>query len=444
MKIIIAGAGEVGTHLAKMLSSEDEDILVLDKSAEKLEALDANYNLMTHRGSPISFDAQRESGVEGCDLFIAVTPSETANILACQIAKALGALHTVARIDNYEYLREGNRDFFDELGVDSLIYPEMLAAREIMTALEVSWARHWFELHDGELILIGVKIREDAPIIGHKLKDLTSANHYTHVAAIKRNHGTIIPRGDDEVAAGDIIYFTTTKEHVEDIRTLCGKRDQHIKRVLVMGGSRIAVRFAELAREKFRVKMIEIDRNHCNKLAEKCPDARIVYGDARDIDTLREQGVQDFDAFVALTDSSEANILTCLSAKELGVEKTIAEVEDIQFISQAENLNIGTIINKKLIASSKIFQILLDTDTDSSKCLALADAEVAELEVHEGAKVTKGPIHTLRLPRDITMAGMIRDGKGMLVSGSTQLRAGDHVLVFTLGGAIHKLDKLFN
>lgn len=445
MRIIIAGAGEVGTHLAKLLSSEDQDILVIDKSAAKLEVLDANYNLMTHRGSPISFDAQRESGVEDCDLFIAVTPSETENILACQIAKELGALHTVARIDNYEYLRNDNRRFFDNLGVDSLIYPEMLAAREIMTALERSWARHWFELHDGELILVGVKIRENAPIIGHQLKDLTAVNHNIHISAIKRNHGTIIPRGDDDIRVGDIVYFTTTKAYIDDLRQMCGKKDQTIRRVMVMGGSRIAVRFADLAHDKFKVKLIEIDRSHCDKLSEKCPsDIRIVYGDARDIDTLRDQGIQDFDAFVALTDSSEANILTCLSAKELGVEKTIAEVEDIQFISQAENLNIGTIINKKLIASSKIFQILLDTDTDSSKCLALADAEVAELEVHGGAKVTSAPIYRLKLPRDITFAGLIRDGKGMLVSGQTQLRAGDHVLAFTLGGAIQKLDRLFN
>lgn len=444
MKIIIAGAGEVGTHLAKMLSHEDDDVLVIDKKIEKLDYLDANYNLMTHRGSPISFDAQKESDVPSCDLFIAVTPSETDNILACQIAKDLGAGHTVARIDNYEYLRENNRLFFDKLGVNTLIYPELLAAKEILTALDRAWTRNWFELHDGELILIGVKIRENAPIIGHKLKDLTSVNHYIHIAAIKRNHGTIIPRGEDEVSLGDIIYFTTTKEHIADVRNICGKHDQHIRKVMVMGGSRIAIRFAELAKEKYKVKMIEIDRTHCTKLSEKCGHASIVHGDARDIDTLREQGIQDFDAFIALTDSSEANILTCLSAKELGVEKTIAEVEDIQFISQAENLNIGTIINKKLIASSKIFQILLDADTDSSKCLALADAEVAELEVHNGSKVCGVPIYKIKLPKDVTLAGVIRNGKGMLVSGSTELQPEDHVLVFTLGGAIHKLDKLFN
>lgn len=445
MRIIIAGAGQVGTHLAKMLSSEDEDILVLDKSAEKLDMLDANYNLMTHRGSPISFDAQRESGVEDCDLFIAVTPSETDNILSCQIAKALGAKHTVGRIDNYEFLRPGKRPFFESRGVDSLIYPEYLAAREIVIALERAWARQWFELHDGHLILIGVKVGAKAPITGMRLRDLTSTNHFLHVSAIKRCHETIIPRGDDLVEDGDIVYFTTTRPHVDTIRTMCGKGDKGVRRVMIMGGSRIAIRFADMAHDRFRIKIIEVDRAKCEKLSEKCPpDVRIVHGDARDIDTLREEGVQEMDAFIALTDSSETNILGCLSAKELGIYKTVAEVEDIQFISQAENLNIGTIINKKLIASSKIFQILLDTDTDTSKCLALADAEVAELEVHEGSKVTQAPVYKLKLPRNITLAGLIRNGEGSLISGNTQLRPGDHVLVFTLGGSLQKLDKLFN
>lgn len=445
MKIIIAGAGEVGTHLAKMLSGEDEDIMVLDKSSERLDVLDANYNLMTHRGSPISFDAQKESGVRGADLFIAVTPQETDNVVACQVAKSLGAKHTVARIDNYEYLRDSNRAFLDKLGVNTLIYPELLAAEEIMTSLERSWARNWFELHNGELILVGVKIGDEAPLVGKQLREITYENHFLHVSAIKRRHETIIPRGDDRIAAGDIIYFTITHEHIDDLRTLCGKRNHTIRKVMVMGGSRIAIRLANLAHKKFKIKIIEQDRAHCEKLAEKCPpEVRIVNGDARDIETLQEQGVSDFDAFVALTGSSEANILTCLSAKEFGVEKTIAEVEDIQFISQAEGLNIGTVINKKLIASSKIFQILLEADTDTAKCLALADAEVAELEVKPKSKVTGAPIYKLKLPRDITLAGLIRNGKGMLIGGRTELLPGDHVLVFTLGGALTKLDKLFN
>ena len=444
MKIVIAGAGEVGSHLAKLLSREEQDIILVDKDADKLATIDANYNLMTLRGSPTSFTALRNAGVEDCDLFIAVTPYETSNVTACAIAKKFGAKKTVARIDNYEFMVEQNRDFFTSLGVDYLIYPEYLAAQEIMTALERTWVRHWFELHNGEIILVGVKLRDNARLIGMQLKELANTQQTFHVSAIKRNHETIIPRGDDRIRINDILYFTVTRDHVNDLLEICGKKQYEIKKVLIMGGSRIAERLAALTGDKYKIKIIDNNLDVCKSLPERFPDSEIVYGDARDIEVLREEGIEDIDAFIALSESSEANILACLTAKEFGVNKTIAEVENIQFISEAEGLNIGTIINKKLLASSKIFQILLDADINSSKCLALADAEVAEMVVKPRSRITKGAVKDLNLSRDMTIAGLVRDGKGMLVRGNTVIQAGDHVVVFCLAGAIHKVEKLFN
>lgn len=443
MKIIIAGAGEVGSHLAKLLSREEQDITVIDQDPGKLENLDSNYNLMTLAGSPTSFNTLHDAKVDECDLFIAVTPFETSNVTSCEMAKSLGAQKTVARIDNHEYLKDEHRDFFTRMGVNHLIYPEYLAAQEIITALRRSWVRNWFELHDGEIILVGVKVRENASIVGHQLKELASQRTF-HVSAIKRRHDTIIPRGDDCIKANDIVYFTTTRDHVDDLLKICGKTNRKVKKVMVMGGSRIAIRFANLAGDEFKIKIIDNDREKCRKLAEKCPDAEIVYGDARDNEVLRDEGIDDVDAFVALTDSSETNILGCMTSREMGAWKTIAEVENIQFISEAEGLNIGTIINKKLLASSKIFQLLLDADSTSSKCLALADAEVAEIEAKPKSKITRGPVKDLKLFRDMTIAGLIRDGHGMLVDGNTVIEPGDHVVVFCLSGAIHKVEKLFN
>ncbi|MCC8071063.1 MAG: Trk system potassium transporter TrkA [Bacteroidales bacterium] len=443
MKIVIAGAGEVGLHLAKLLSREEQDITLIDSNGTTLASLDANYNLMTLQGAPTSFRVQREAGVGDCDLFIAVTPYETRNVVACSMAKSLGAKRTVARIDNYEFTEEQNRPYFKHLGVNQLVYPEYLAAKEIAQALERTWVRTWFEIHDGELLVVGVKIREGARLCGMQLKELAMQQHFFHVAAIKRNHETIIPRGDDIIHPADILYFTTTRDHINDIRDICGKRQENIRNVLIMGGSRIAVRLVALVGDRYRFKILEINRDRCLKLVERCPGARIVHADARDADTLIEEGIEDMDAFVALTDSSETNILSSLSAKEYGVHKTIAEVEEVQFISQAENLNIGTIINKKLLASSSIFQMLLSSDTQSSKFMALADADVAELEVMPGAKVTRALVKDLGLSRDMTLAGLIRDGKGMLVGGMTQIQAGDHVVVFCLQGAIHKIERLF-
>lgn len=444
MKIVIAGAGEVGTHLAKLLSREEQDITIIDNDAERLNALDSNYNLLTVNGSPAGFSSLKQAGVQGCDLFIAVTPYEAKNVLACSLAKSLGAKKTVARIDNYEYKKESNFHFFESIGVDDLIYPEYLAAKEIIAALEHNWVRHWWELHNGLLILVGVKLRDNAPLIGLQLKDLAMSQHHFHVAAIKRKNETIIPRGDDYVRAGDILYFTTTRQHVDDLVEMCGKTQRKIHDVLIMGGSRIAIRLDALAGDRYNFKILDIDREKCLTLAEKCPYAQIVHADARDTEALSDAGITEMDAFIALTDSSETNILTCLSAKEFGIKKTIAEVENLQFVSEAESLNIGTIINKKLLASSRIFQILLDTDSSTSKCLALTDAEVAEIVVKEGSKITHAPVKDLKLSRDMTIAGLIRGNEGMLVGGNTIIRPGDRVVVFCLNGVIHKVEKLFS
>ena len=315
----------------------------------------------------------------------------------------------------------------------------------MVSAIRNTWARNWFELYDGELILIGVKLRSNAQIINIQLKELALKSHNFHISAIRRKHETIIPRGDDHLETGDIAYFTTKKEFVSQIIELCGKKVTNVKRVMILGGSRIGVQLAHMLGDSYKIKIIELDSKKSFKLAERVPEnTTIINGDGRDIELLQEEGIADYDAFIALTDSSETNILACLTAKEFGVSKTIAEVENIQFIPEAENLNIGTIINKKLLATSKIFQILLDFDSSNAKCLALTDAEVAELVVKPGSKVTKAPVKDLKLAKGMTIAGLIRDGKGMLVSGNTQIEAGDHVLIFCLSGAIHKVEKFFN
>ncbi|MCM1483983.1 MAG: Trk system potassium transporter TrkA [Muribaculaceae bacterium] len=443
MKIVIAGAGEVGTHLGKLLSREEQDITIVDADHERLAQLDANYNLLTVAGQPTSFAVLRQAGAGKCDLFIAVTPSETDNLLACSIAKSFGAKRTVARIDNYEFMQSMHNEFFNTHGISALMYPEYLAAVEIKKALERNWVRFWFEIHNGELLVVGVKIRENARLTGMQLKQLSMSEHFFHVSAIKRNKRTIIPRGDDYIYPNDILYFTTTKEHVNELRDICGKQSHELKRIVVMGGSRIAVRLAAMVGERYDIKILDNNRTRCHELCERCLDATVVHGDGRDIETLVEEGIDQADAFIALTDSSETNILTCLTAKEHGVKKTIAEVEDLQFVSSAENLNIGTIINKKLLLSGRIFQLMLDADVDSSTFMALADADVAEIEVRPGAKVTKAMVKDLKLSTDLTIAGLIRRGKGMLVRGDTRIEPGDHVVVLFLNTAMHKIEKLF-
>lgn len=444
MKIIIAGAGEVGTHLAKMLSKENQDITLLDSDQAKLDVIDSNYNLMTWNGSTSSFECLKEVGVREADLYIAVTPFETRNLATCAIAKKMGARKTVARIDNSEFLVPENRQVIRELGIDFVIYPEHLAANEIALSLNHNWARYWGELHNGDLLLIGVKIHSNSVLLNVKLKDMPVTTHDFHIAAIKRNNETIIPNGNDEILPDDVVYFITTPPFTSQVRDLCGKTKKVIKKALIMGGSRIARRFADMYHDKFHIKILETDMSICEEMATELPDCEIVYGDGRDIEVLRENNIYQYDAFLALTDSSETNILTCLTAKEFGVPKTIADVENLQFLGLAENLNIGTTINKKLLASSRIYKILLDADESNSRFFALADAEVAEIYVKGGAKITKAAVKDLRLPFGMTLAALVRNDVVMLVNGNTHIQEGDYVVVFSLMGTIQKIEKWFN
>ena len=446
MKIIIAGAGAVGTHLAKLLSREKQDIILMDDDEEKLSTLSSNFDLMTVTASPSSISGLKEVGIKEADLFIAVTPDESRNMTACMLATNLGAEKTVARIDNYEYLLPKNKEFFQKLGVDSLIYPEMLAAKEIVSSMRMSWVRQWWEFCGESLILIGTKMREKAEILNVTLAELGAPDIPYHVVAIKRGTETIIPRGDDTIKLHDIVYFTTTRKYIPYIRKIAGKEEYaDVRNVMIMGGSRIAVRTAQYVPDYMQVKIVDNDINRCNRLTELLDDkTMIINGDGRDMDLLIEEGLKNTEAFVALTGNSETNILACLAAKRMGVSKTVAEVENIDYIGMAESLDIGTVINKKMIAASHIYQMMLDADVSNVKCLTFANADVAEFTVPENAKITKNKVKDLGLPKGTTIGGLIRNGEGILVTGDTLIQAGDHVVVFCLSMMIKKIEKYFN
>lgn len=440
MKIIIAGAGNVGTHLAKLLSREKQDIILMDDDEEKLSALSNNFDLMTVTASPSSISGLKEVGVKEADLFVAVTPDESRNMTACMLAHNLGAQKTVARIDNYEYLLPKNKEFFKKLGVDSLIYPEMLAAKEIVSSMRMSWVRQWWEFCGGALILIGAKMREKAEILNIPLHQLGGPTIPYHVVAIKRGTDTIIPRGDDVIKLNDIVYFTTTRKYIPYIRKIAGKEDYaDVRNVMIMGGSRIAVRTAQYVPDYMQVKIVDNDISRCNRLTELLDDrTMIINGDGRDMDLLIEEGLKNTEAFVALTGNSETNILACLAAKRMGVDKTVAEVENIDYIGMAESLDIGTVINKKMIAASHIYQMMLDADVSNVKCLTFANADVAEFTVKNGSRITKCAVKDAGLPKGATIGGLIRNGEGILVTGNTVIQPNDHVVVFCLGMMIRK------
>ena len=445
MKVVIVGAGAVGTHLSKLLSREHQDCILIDDEEERLSSL-TEYDVMTYQASPTSIHALKEAGVQHADLFVGVTPEESININACILAHALGAKKTVARIDNYEYLSAENQAFFKELGIDSLIYPEVLAAIDITNGLKLSWVRQRWDVHGGALILLGIKLRESAEILNQPLKDLCGPDDPYHIVAIKRNDDTIIPGGLDELHVNDLAYFMTTKEYIPYIRKIVGKEHYtDVKNVIIMGGGKTAVRAALNIPNYMSVKIIEKNNQRCEKLNELLDneEAMIIHGDGRDLGLLEEEGIRNTQAFVALTDNAETNILACLTAKKLGVRKTVALVENLDYVNMAESLDIGTIINKKTIAASHIYQLMLDADVDNLRSLMVVDAEVAEFTAAPDSRVTKRAVKDLGLPFGVTIGGLVRNGVGMLVNGNSRIEAGDAVMVFCHEAKLQTLDKYF-
>lgn len=446
MKIIICGAYGIGTHLAKMLSRNHEDITLIDEDNERLAQIGSDFDLLTAQASPSSIKALHEAGAEHADLFIAVTPEESLNITSCVLAKALGAKKTVAKISNSEYTAPELQNFFAGLGVSSLIYPEKLAAVDIINGLKMSWVRQRWDVHNGALVMLAIKLRETCEILNNPLKNLCGPDDPYHVVAIKRLNETIIPGGNDELKLYDLAYFMTTTQYIPYIRKIVGKELYvDVKNVMIMGGGATAVRAINTMPDYLDTKLIEISEERCEELNNLLDDdkALIINGDGRDTQLLLEEGIKNTQAFVALTNNAETNILACLTAKRLGVRKTVAMVENVDYVSMAESLDIGTIINKKAIAASHIYQIMLDAKVMNMRFIMTANADVAEFVAQEGSRVTKKPVKDLGLPKEATIGGLVRGEEGLLVSGHTQIQAGDIVMVFCHNINLKTIERLF-
>ncbi|NQU54261.1 MAG: Trk system potassium transporter TrkA [Bacteroidetes bacterium] len=443
MKVVIAGAGEVGTHLARMLTNENHDIVLLDDSPEKLSKISNDVDLLSIVGSAHSFHDLKQTGLAKADLFIAVTPFEERNVLACSMASYLGVGRTIARINNSEYLKERYKAKLNNLGIHELIYPESLAAKEIVASVKHTGTRQMIEFSNGKLMLLGIKVRENAPILNKTFEELSQENQHILVVAINRDNVTIIPKGSDFIQAGDIVFFITTRAEQQHVFDLTGKKPFGVKNIMFYGGSRIAQKAIEKLGDQYRIKIIESDRERCEKIADKFGNVLVINGDGRNLELLKEEGIDKMDAFVATTGNSETNILSCHLAKSFGVRRTIAEVENLAYMGLAEQMDIGTIINKKLNAASYIYRFTLNAAISKVKCLTASDAEVFEFIAKSGAKITEKPIKDLDFPAEAKIGGIIRGNNGHVANGDTHIQEGDKVVVFTLPAGITKLEKFF-
>ena len=446
MKIIIAGAYAIGTHLARLLSRNNHDIVLMDENEERLDGLGSDVDVLTYHASPTSIKALKEVGTSHANLFIAVTPDENKNMASCILAAGLGAKKTVAKVDNYEFTAPELKEHLNRVGITSIVFPEQLAARDITNGLKMSWVRQRWDVHDGALVMLGIKLRESCEILNRPLKEISGPDDPYHIVAIKLGDDTIIPRGEDELKLFDLAYFMTTKNYIPYIRKIVGKEHYvDVKNVMIMGGGSTAVRACLTMPEYMNVKLIESNEKRCEVLNEvlDTDQTMVINGDGRDLQLLMEEGIKNTQAFVALTENAETNILACLTAKRMGVRKTVAMVENIDYVSMAESLDIGTIVNKKAMAASHIYQMMLDADVANIRFLMTANADIAEFVAQAGSKVTRKKVFELGLPNGATIGGLVRNGDGMLVSGGTQIIAGDIVVVFCHNMNIAKIEKFF-
>ncbi len=446
MNIIIAGDGEVGVHLAQSLTELDHNITVVDPHSELLKRLESETDLLTITGDSTSPQVLKDANVADCDLFLSVLHEESINLVTCILAKKLKAKKTVARITNAELLTPKHREMFRDLGVDEMVCPERIAAKEITNLLNNTVATEFFDFSGGLLTMYVIRLDTGSPVVGHNVKELTQLHSdlQVRVVALLRNGVTIIPHGDTVFMGGDLAYIIGRANQLENINRVVGKEAVSIRNTMIAGGGRIGRYAAMTLQDKMRITLIEEDRQRAEELSALLDDTLVIHGDATDIELLKEEGLQNADAFIGVTDSSETNVLTCLHAKRLGVKRTIALVENTGFIDISQDIGIDTIINKKLITASYIARFIVKGDAVSSKWLSGTNAEVIELMVGKWSPATRKPIGELAIPQGATIGGIIRGRETLLPNRELQLQEGDKVVVFTLPKAMAAMARLFD
>ena len=452
MKIVIEGAGEVGSHLANMLKSEANDVTVIDDNQQRIDALRAYTDVETVVGNPSSISVLREANVGDADLFIAVYPfaAQEINIVGALLAKRLGTRKVIARISDEDYLSSENKLLFKEMGIELLFYPERSAADEIIDFLKHNSTAETMEFARGKLQIAVYKINEDSAMLDLKLAEFIKpidpeTLKQFRIIAITREDKTIIPKLGTKFQYGDLVFVVSKRDAVDTLNALFGKSNINIGSAMIIGGNATAAMLARsLDRSGVRVKLVERDRERCIELSEKLPSSvEVVIGDGRNSDFLFEEGIQSYDAFIALTSSDESNVLSCVVAKKFGVARTVAEVENMEYIKLAEEMGVDNVINKKLLTAGRIFRLTLSGKARFVHYMTGTNAEVIEYTVVPGSAITKGPIKDIDFPENAIIGGVIRRNEAIIAVGDTVIEAYDRVAVFALPQSIREIDKFF-
>lgn len=445
MKIIIAGAGSVGYHLAKLLSKENQDITLIDQDENILENVSSKLDVITLLGNATSVNVLKKAEVGSADLFISVTTSEDTNLLTAILAKQKGAKQTIARVDNNEFLKSHQKDFFRKIGVDTLISPQHLAAQEIKRLIRRASLTDIFDFENGQLSIVGFTIDHNSNLVNKRVSEISKSEvgfEYRGVALL-RNHVTIIPKGRTVLQKGDHLYLSIRSKFIDNVMPFLGMQSKQIRNIMIVGDTPLVLKSAELLQKKYNVKVILADRTRAKQFLQTLTDCLVIIGDPGNKELLEAEGLENMDAFIALTKDSEINILSNLIAKEAGVYKSIALVNNEVYTHISQNIGVDTIINKKLIAANNIFRFVRKGNIEAIATLHGVDAEIIEFEISDNMSVLKSPLSELGLPTSSIIAGVIRNKKGIIPGGEFVLKAGDKIVVFALPSAIQQIEKIF-
>ena len=445
MKIIIAGAGDVGSHLAKLLSSESHDIYLLDENEERLNSISSQIDVFTIAGDAKSVEIMEQKLISTCDLLIAVTSSEETNMLICILGKKLGAKHTIARINDDNIINENREHFYNELGIDTLISPTHLATLEIERLINQAAFTDDIEFDNGKLTVFGISLSKKSILIDKSVRESADLNPNLSFKplALHRNDLTLLVDGDTILKENDIVYFISLRESIENIITLCGKTSIEIRDVMIIGGSRIGLNIAKLLEKNYNISLVEKDKAKCEQLASILKKTLVININGHDVKILEEEGLAEMDALISVTANSEMNVMTSLVGKNHGIKKTIARIENFDYINLSQSIGVDTIINKKIIAADKIFKFVRKGNVSSVANLHGTNAEIIEFIVKSNTKITKKPINQLNFPKDSNIAGIIRNGIPIIPFGDFQLIENDKTIVFSLTESIKEIEKFF-
>ncbi|MGH1365469.1 MAG: Trk system potassium transporter TrkA [Calditrichia bacterium] len=443
MKILIIGAGDVGFQLTKRLSI-DHDITLIESDPQKAKRASEQLDAFVLEGHGGSYRLLREAGIGAADIVAAMTNNDELNILICQMARRAGKATTIARVRNHEYTMPDCLIPQSEVA-DLIIHPEKETAAAVMRLIRQSAATDVIELVDGHLQLIGIRLDDASPVLRIPLKDLGPRFNNLHmtIVAINRRDHTIIPRGDDILAAGDQVFFLCLPEYQAEVITFTGKTKTQIKNVMILGGGLIGQFIARDIGKDIHVKIVESNEDKSREIADLLPRSLIIHGDGTDIDLLAVEGLMDMDAFISVTGSDETNIIATLVARHLRVPRTIALVNTVEYMPVTTTIGMDAVVSKQLLTVNAVQRYIRQHQIASIAAIPGVDAQIIEFIAGDRSKITRKPLRDIGFPEKAMAGAIVHDGRAEIIRGDTHIQPGDKVAVFMLPQALKKVEKLF-